>query len=240
MRIMKLVEMFHMQADFIAVKDECFRDAPLAEYISITTYYRLLLIDLLPADKVLYLDTDLVVTGSLKELYEIDMEGKAYAGALVQSRERKQALGIQAGYPYINAGVLLINLHWLRGHTTRKDMLDYIAQNKECLRLADQDVINGMFYKNNKALASRYNYCPYKNKKYFEMKKDLHRKPIIYHYRGEKKPWQFRYDSYAKTVYWKYVNRDITEYVGMVKLVHMLIGKALDWSGFLRQKGING
>ncbi len=234
--ILKVVKMFHMKADFVSVNDECFRDAPLVEYISITTYYRLLLMDLLPVDKVLYLDTDLVVTGSLEELYNIDMKDKAFAGVLVQSKERKKALGIQSGYPYINAGVLMMNLQWLRGHTTREDMLAYITKNKACLRLADQDVINGMFYRNNKVIPSKYNYCPYKNKRYFEIKKDLYRRPVIYHYRGEKKPWQFKYGGYAKIIFWKYVNRDIMEYPDIFKLIHVIIGEFLELWGFLKQK----
>lgn len=238
MEIVRLTAIFHVCVDFVSVRDNCFDGAPLVDYISITTYYRLMAMDLIQVNKILYLDTDLVVTGDLRELYETDMKNKAFAGVRVHSKERKRKLGITGGYSYINAGVLLMNLSWLRKHTTRNEILSYIAQNWENLRLADQDVINGLFYKNNKVLPVRYNYCPYKNKEYFKFKKDLAVKPVIYHYRGIEKPWQLRYRGYGKAVYWKYVNRDSKEYTCWQVGFHIFIGNFWDIVGYCRQKFI--
>ena len=59
------------------------RDGQSAHISSLATYYRLFLGDILPDSitKVIYLDGDLIVRKSLKELWDTDMDGYAIAGA---------------------------------------------------------------------------------------------------------------------------------------------------------------
>ena len=59
-------------------------------------------------DKVLYLDTDIVINGDLSTLFHTDIEGYEYAAALDYYGK------IFMGYHYINAGVLLLNMAEIR------------------------------------------------------------------------------------------------------------------------------
>ena len=60
-----------------------FQDFPLRarDHISIASYYRLKLPDLLPGElsRILYLDCDMIVTGKLRPLWETDISGMAVA-----------------------------------------------------------------------------------------------------------------------------------------------------------------
>ena len=74
---------------------------------------RLILDKFLPdgMEKVLYLDGDTIVRGSLKELWNTNID-KYVIGASIEptvDRQRKKNLGLEFK-PYYNAGVLLINL----------------------------------------------------------------------------------------------------------------------------------
>ena len=87
--------------------------------ITRTTYYRLYLAELLPAelDKVLYLDGDVIVRHSLLPLWNTNIEEKAVAAAYDCSSGRIEYYN-RLKYPfelgYFNAGVLLINLKYWR------------------------------------------------------------------------------------------------------------------------------
>ena len=67
------------KAVFLPVGADRFQDAPLhLKWISRETYYRLLAQEMLPVDveRVLYLDVDMIVLGSLEAFYNQDFEGK--------------------------------------------------------------------------------------------------------------------------------------------------------------------
>ena len=103
---------------FYDVDDIDFSDIPRMEdgaRLSITTYYRLYLTEILPTTikKVLYLDGDIIVRQSLRSLWDTDLTNIAIAATndahyhLVSYYER---LGYPVNKGYFNAGVLLINL----------------------------------------------------------------------------------------------------------------------------------
>lgn len=83
-------------------------------------YYRFFAAKYLPEslNRVLYLDPDLIVNSSAKELYSIPMEGCYFAaashtGPLLQKMNELR-LGMEDKSPYINSGVMLMNLKKLR------------------------------------------------------------------------------------------------------------------------------
>ena len=79
-------------------------------------YFRLFASDYLPSDidRILYLDCDTVVINDLKELYNMDFEDNYYIAAThiskVLHKFNEIRLNIQEDEPYVNTGVLLINL----------------------------------------------------------------------------------------------------------------------------------
>jgi len=98
------------------------------------------LIDLLPVERVLYIDADVLVRQSIKGLWTIDLEGKGI-GAILD-------IGYPSGHdetfrrPYFNAGVILMDLAAIRPGTAElKDLALKMTDSK----LRDQDVLNAHF-----------------------------------------------------------------------------------------------
>ncbi|MBO4541335.1 MAG: glycosyltransferase [Bacilli bacterium] len=110
------------------------------------TLGRLFLAEECPEEKkVLYLDCDTIVQGSLRELWETNIEGVAAAGVI-----DKGAIDLWGDYTktlrpggipnYLNAGVLLLNLDVIRERGISRYMISLI--NNLYYRFADQDVFN--------------------------------------------------------------------------------------------------
>lgn len=187
------------------------------EKISIATYYRLFITQLLPASvsKVLYLDCDLVVRGSLCELWETDMTGKAlaavhYPDCPTMTKNCKR-LGIAPKRPndqttkrltsgYFNAGVLLMNLDYWRTHDLPQRYFDFIAEGRYPLRQRDQDVLNAVTCAECASLPWKYNVMGNELEtikeivigKQLEYVESLEKvEPVIVHFSFRLKPWEF-------------------------------------------------
>ena len=132
-------------------------------------YYRLLAIDMLPKElkTILYLDVDMIVKGSLLELYDTNLDGYAFAACndIYSELSTSQPdalilLGIPSDFKYINSGMLLLNLDYLREHHAAADLLAYIQNSSKSNGLPDQDALNKLFFSNIKYVPyERYN-CP--------------------------------------------------------------------------------
>ena len=100
-------------------------------------------------ERILYLDADTIVINSLKELYETDFEGNYYVAAThvkkVLHKLNEIRLNIKEDEPYINIGVLLINLKALRTIHIEKEVKDFIEKNEKKLLLPDQDIIVSIY-----------------------------------------------------------------------------------------------
>lgn len=176
------------------------------EKISIATYYRLFITQLLPvtASKVIYLDCDLVVRGSLHELWETDMTDKAlaavhYPDCPTMTRNCNR-LGMPDGLSYFNAGVLLMNLDYWRTHDLPKRFFNFIAEGKYPLRQRDQDVLNAVTGAETASLPWRYNVMSNELEtikeivtgEQLEYVKSLEEiDPVIAHFSFRLKPWEF-------------------------------------------------
>src|SRR4051812_37304876 len=80
------------------------------------TYFRLFIGRLIPADidRILYLDSDILIAGALGELWATDLEKYAVAATIDAGLDEDIALheriGLDSTSRYFNAGVLLIDL----------------------------------------------------------------------------------------------------------------------------------
>ena len=117
------------------------------------TYFRLFLAQIIPEDidSGLFLDSDLIVTGSIKALADIDISEKyIYAASEAfpdHNIERFRKLGFDAN-GYFNSGVILINLKaWRNEHLTEK-FLSIADSYMEKLEWYDQDILNLYFIDN--------------------------------------------------------------------------------------------
>lgn len=158
-------------------------------------------------EKVIYLDGDTVCLRSLKELWNIDMSKNVIAGSLAPTKRTRaiEELGLTSKDPYINAGVLLINLKKWREEKTGERIIDYYRKHNGKLSANDQDAINGTLRQEIKVIKPKFNYYtsyiyyPYKSLKKFqapykfipkEWYDESKKEPVIIHYLGEERPWR--------------------------------------------------
>ena len=209
-------------------------------HISVETYYRFLIQKLLPFyDKVLYLDSDIIINGDIAKLYNIDLQGKLlgavrdidFLGNLnVKHGKRmnyaKTVLKMQNPYDYFQAGVLVLNTKAMREHYTIEQWLAY-ASNDDFI-YNDQDVLNAHCEGNVLYLPWEWNVvhdCGGRMDNLFtQSPNDIYdaymqsrSNPQIIHYAGYQKPWADPDCDYA-SIYWRYA-RETPFYERLIKRV---------------------
>ena len=208
--------------EFITVDDYSIRKLSISNIWSIATFYKVFAGDLLPDSihKVLYLDGDIIVTGDLAELWDIDITGQAMA--VVQdyciSCERGQyrlQYPIEAGY--FNGGMMLINLDYWRLNNVGRRCLTYIENNYDKLIYCDQDVLNAVLWNEKRFIPLTYNYLIsyLGDYHYYRQSLDIQKEiikfsksPLIIHYCGPiLKPWSVVYYSLPFSEEWKSYKR---------------------------------
>ncbi len=98
-------------------------------------YGKLLLPNLLSSvNKVLGLDTDIIVKADLSELFDTDLQSKPFAAVS----------DFLLGPGYCNVGVLLMNLIQWRNRDISGKVIKYIKENPEKIKWWDQDGINAV------------------------------------------------------------------------------------------------
>ena len=191
---------------------------------------RLLIERLLPnsVQRILYLDGDTIVRGSLKELWDTDLKGCAIGASLepTYAHDKKEIIGLK-GMPYYNAGVLLIDLDNWRNNKVGEEIISFYSSYNGRLFSNDQDAINGSQKGKIYTLSPKYNYynifdqypysflsrlCDYSyvNK---EMFGEARENPVIVHYLGEERPWRIGNHHRFKSDYNQYLN--MTPWKGM-------------------------
>ncbi len=115
------------------------------EHISVSTYGRLFISSVLGKDvkRVIYLDCDTIVLGSLWELYTFDIKEKVIGGVDdCKSKAYRKVLGLSDTDYYINAGVLLVNMDKWRELQCELKIISYIEQHNGRIHFEDQGAIN--------------------------------------------------------------------------------------------------
>ena len=119
----------------------------LPAYANTPTYFRLFIIDFMPqsVSRCLYLDGDMLAFKDLRELWTLDLKGKAVGAindnTLVKKTHRKRKTGLFKDF-YFNAGFLLINLDEWREQNTLEKCLEFLTIHKDKVLFADQDALN--------------------------------------------------------------------------------------------------
>ena len=119
----------------VRIPENFLENAPVSSRYPTEMYFRLFAAQYLPQelDRILYLDPDLVVLHSLRELYNIDFQNNLFAAAShIESRTFKEfnrlRLGLSEETHYINSGVMMMNLSLLRQEQNRQDIFSFIEK----------------------------------------------------------------------------------------------------------------
>lgn len=170
---------------------------------------RLLMGRILPPtiNRVLYLDGDTLVCASIDGIWNTDLQGNIL-GAVVEPTidpRRKTALGLKPSDPYINSGVLLVDLASWRENNIESLILDYCEKNSAILFASDQDAINVVLKDRIRYLPPSCNFCntfylyPYRAIRKMTRRQDYYSEdeferiiaqPVIIHFLGEDRPWR--------------------------------------------------
>lgn len=109
-------------------------------------------------DKILYLDSDTIVAGSLKKLWSLDLGNNLIAGVqTISSIKRNNLVGLDSSNPFINDGVVLINLVQWRKERTEEKFLDYIKMHNGNPPILSEGTINAVCKEKIIVLDPRYN-----------------------------------------------------------------------------------
>lgn len=243
--LQEITEKFHQTIQFYDMKDTQTDDFPVGLYfqepfITKEAYFRLFVMDVLPQtlEKVLYLDVDMVICGSIRELWDMDISDVA-VGAVPdcfhQDIHETNRIGYEVGLGIFNSGVLLINLNYWREHDVMKEFVAYAKEAKDHLKYHDQDVLNYVFRHSKKELPIRFNlqtiHMYYDRFRYLHFRlieevKEAFRHPVIIHYTGPEKPWYINAYHPLKSYYEKY--RQLTPWKkDTLKRMHIPLKKRL-------------
>ena len=196
------------------------------DHISMETYYRFLISDILGEyERVAYLDCDTVIMEDVAKLFEHHVEGFLLAAALdaeipaqrsgedpTMEPYLKSVLGLEEGDPYLQAGVLLLNLKEMRSFHSVEEWLTLASKRK--YRYNDQDILNKECKGRFSILPMEWNVVVNCNNRrlpiiergpyevyaaYMEARKN----PKLVHYAGFEKPWDAPYSDFA-SLFWHY------------------------------------
>lgn len=177
-------------------------------YLSIECYYRLFSQFFLPGtlDRILWLDSDIIVKGCLSDFYWSDFKGAALIAFSNMDEESDndrhlRRLGLSLAKPYFNSGVLLLNLEYLRNNTTKASVLNFCRDNASRLRFEDQDVLN-LLYHNSALILNDQRFNCMVNAPQDYSSPDIVEKAVILHYAGRQKPWRIQWQNDYSHFWW--------------------------------------
>ncbi len=207
---------YHQTIHFLFIDKGMFpQSLPTTSAWSLETYFRLMLVDILPPDvkRILYLDVDMVINKPVKELYNTDFEEYYFCACrdmptvfpFPDSRNDLFREHIQKGFTYFNAGMMLWNIEKLRGKYSFKDYMELAHSLNYQMLAPDQDILNYMHWNQVKFL-DEYQFdlfakMAYNNGIHYE---DVKKETTIIHFAGMK-PWEGEYIHYnIEKLWWDY------------------------------------
>lgn len=190
-------------------------------------YLRLLIPELVPEGTglVLYLDSDILVTGDISELWEIGSGNRSgfHVAAVadyhhrnlssVFGREGCEIIGVDPEAPYFNSGVLLIDVdRWREDHIPQQ-AIDFTRTHADLMRYSDQDALNIVLTSKWEPLDPTWNVMLPSAQRYLwnvahdrsdlrQRYRGLLRQGKLFHFTGPKKPWTADYVG-AKSLAYK-------------------------------------
>ena len=201
----------------IHISDDIFKDYKTLEHISSSSsYYRLLIPKLINQARVLYLDADIIVNGSLSDFYYSDLNG-APVGVV-----KDYGMGKNFPFPYLdasvskkyfNSGVLLIDCVTWRNEGLVDTLLQTVEEYGDQVLYGDQCILNIVL----REKAKYYSFTENAQVQYIEAIKNRHNiksinldaTPTIIHYAAKHKPWDNQNQTlFEREKYWFFRHLD--------------------------------
>jgi len=155
-------------------------------------------------DRILYIDTDLIVRHDLLELFMTSMDNKYLCAVPDLWAPVTDRADIKKFSPYYNSGVMLMNLAKMRNENL-PDKLIKAKSNTTNFNLMDQDIFNEVCNGSIKTMDIKFNFLPvcykrHKNKfdidevntlygSNYKNIEEIATDPVVAHWAGSDKPW---------------------------------------------------
>lgn len=197
------------ELSIVCLRAELFADwktnlgASLISHYSAGAFFRLLLPDALPEDRIVYIDCDTIVQVDLAELYRIDMQGKSIGGVPDRWASMLHRMPFAPGEPYVNTGVLLLDLAALRNEDFWDKCRAIYEAYSDDIQFVDQCIINKYAEGRKFILPEKWNRLTAAGSrfaKHFDRVEDAG----IVHFYSAIKPWQEKSDSRMSAFWWSY------------------------------------
>jgi lipopolysaccharide biosynthesis glycosyltransferase len=216
-RLAGMVEAAGAEIAFHDIPDRRVAGLPTRGFTRKATWYRVFLPEVCPdVDRVLYLDSDLLVVDSVTPLWELDMSASYVAAVNNVIEERYEhhppTLGLDPRR-YFNAGVLVMNLDAMRRDDRGAALVDYGVRNAERLMWRDQDALNAVLGERRIELHPRWNcmnifFWHPRSEEVFapELLEEARLDPAIRHFEGPdvNKPWHINYTGSYRRDYFEH------------------------------------
>jgi lipopolysaccharide biosynthesis glycosyltransferase len=172
-----------------------FSGLPISSTWPLASWLRILIPEVLPENvtRCLYLDGDIIITGSLRPLVDVDVDSHDVAGIANGCKngvmpEWTDVAGRKRTDPYIASGFLLFNPQFWRKKQYPARILDFAKQHEATLHYPDMDAINGALENklplNEKLTALSWDEVEEALSASNKAGIDATTLPIIYHYNG--------------------------------------------------------
>lgn len=216
LKLNSIAEKYCQLFSFYKLNDNDFKDCFISNHLTFATYYKIIIPSVLKeiSDKVLYLDTDIVVCSDLYELWNTNITAFTIAAVNDFNLDGPKRLEFDKKYNYFNAGVILFNnKNWNKIDLTAK-IFEYIKKSSVRLIYHDQDALNANLFDKRLNISPIWNQMGF----IFDVSKSellkiysssevdiiLTRKCVI-HYTGSSKPWDLLNIHPYKKAYYKYL-----------------------------------
>lgn len=184
-----------IEINFIAIGTTDFNSFPSRLYRGKMVYARLLLPSLLNIEKVIYIDTDILVLKDISILWQHKLNKHAAVCVDMISTIKNDCplykeLGLNGDAPYFNSGLMVINLNKFKKDNIATETFDYLNRYHDCCKQQDQSALNVTLYNKVDWVDSSWNTL--EPECMFHPVKDLQllaRFDINFHFATVHKPW---------------------------------------------------
>ncbi len=201
------------QIKFIHINDDKFFGLAMGHHFKKSNYYRLLIPEVIYDDKVLYLDSDIIINASIKKLFDIDISDYYLAAVGGARFNRHEELKMRSDARYFNSGIMLINIKKWIDSGLHKKAIRFAEEHPNAIKFVDQCALNSVVNGEWLSLSPEWN----QQTAFFEKDKFDYfseqeieyalNHPAIIHYTGSSKPWQYMNDHPYKNLYWHYLKK---------------------------------
>ena len=203
-----LAKIYNIDIIIYEINKDFFYDMPVTHDISLATYFRILLPDMVvDIDKLYYIDADIVCLKDAEEFFNIDLEDNiiaAVSDGKKMNNKRNKALNLKQ-HIYFNAGVLIINIKKWNDNKISDKVLSIINKYRNIIKYEDQDALNIVLSRKIKYISKKFNCLNLR---------DINNKEIILlHFASHPKPWNedwslnFMYNNFTKDLYKQLENK---------------------------------